>query len=416
MNAKLKELRGKIDERRKQLHEIFEQAGPDNDMSKVTCIEGDTQAKVERIRSLNDELTELAKEAQPLEEQEADLDRARKNVEHLGELRPHPGHPTAGRGRLSGKTLGDLFVESKAYKGYERGSEGPGPVAVLDLSPGEIKAALFETGAGWAPESLRTGVVVSEALRPIQILDLIPTAQTSQAAVVYMEETTATNAAAERAEGGAYAESTLVLTQRSKTVRSIGTSLPVTDEQLEDVEQARSYVDGRLGFFVRQRLDSQLLNGNDVAPNIQGFLNATGLQTQAKGADPVPDAVYKAMTKVRVTGRAFPSAAIFHPNDWQDVRLLKTADGIYIWGSPSEAGPERIWGLQVVQSDAIAENTGLVGDFTAAMCQLYIRRGLEVQIGFVNDDFTKGKQTVRAGLRAALVIYRGEAYCTVTGV
>jgi hypothetical protein len=50
------------------------------------------------------------------------------------------------------------------------------------------------------------------------------------------------------------------------------------------------------------------------------------------------------------------------------------------------------------------------------MCQLYIRRGLEVQVGYVNDDFTKGKQTVRAGIRCALVIYRGAAYSTVTGI
>jgi len=57
-----------------------------------------------------------------------------------------------------------------------------------------------------------------------------------------------------------------------------------------------------------------------------------------------------------------------------------------------------------------------VGDFSPAMLALYIRRGLEVQVGYVNTDLTDGKQTVRAGIRAALVVYRGAAFSTVTGI
>lgn len=406
--SKLTDLRGELDATRQAVAAIFEKGGENIDL---------TAAQVDEVRALNDKMDDLAKQIEAHQELEA----ISKRAVQLGELRPHPGHPAprntepAAQPQAAGKSLGQMFIESDAYRGYQRGMAS-GPMTVLDVGGPDLRATLFQTSAGWAPESLRTGRVVESALRPIQLLDLIPTADTNSAAVVYMEETTATSAAAERAEAAAYAESTLALTQKSVTVRSIGTSLPVTDEQLEDVAQAQSYVDGRLGFFIRQRLDSQVLNGDNVAPNILGILNASGLQTQAKGADPVPDAVYKAMTKVRVTGRAFPSAFVVHPNDWQDVRLLRTADGIYIWGSPAEAGPERIWGLQVVQSDAIVQNTGLVGDFSPAMLQLYIRRGLEVQVGFVNDDFTKGKQTVRAGLRAALVVYRGSAFATCTGI
>lgn len=406
MSTKLKELRGRLEERRQRLARVFEEAGPDLDMDAVTSLSGDTAAKVQQIRALNTEIEDLVKEIEPLEA----LTRIHDRVGELDAV-VRPPMP----GREPARTFGELFVESAAYKGWRRG-QASGPIAEIDVLPHQMRAALFETGAGWAPESIRTGRVVEMATRPIQIIDIVPEGQTTQAAVVYMEETTATSGAAERAEGGPYAESALQLTERSVTVRSIGTSLPVTDEQLEDVEQARSYVDGRLAFFIRQRLDSQILNGTGVAPQIQGILNAAGLQTQAKGADPVPDAIHKAMTKVRVTGRGTPNAVILHPNDWQDIRLLRTADGIYIWGSPSEPGPARIWGLQVVQSDAIAENTGLVGDFSPAMLQLFFRRGVEVQIGYVADDFTRGKQTIRAGVRAALAVYRPAAFCTVTGI
>ena len=140
------------------------------------------------------------------------------------------------------------------------------------------------------------------------------------------------------------------------------------------------------------------------------------MQTQAKGSDPVPDAIHKGITKVKVTGRAMPNAVIMHPNDWQDVRLLRTTDGIYIWGSPSETGEPRIWGLRVVESDAQTENTAVVGDF-ANYSLFVVRRGIEVKVSDSHSDyFVKGKQAVRAGMRAATVWLRPEAFCKITGI
>jgi hypothetical protein len=58
---------------------------------------------------------------------------------------------------------------------------------------------------------------------------------------------------------------------------------------------------------------------------------------------------------------------------------------------------------------------GLTGDFVNFI-QLYERKGIEVLVGYVNDDFTKGKRTIRAGLRVALAIYRAAAFCTSPGL
>jgi HK97 family phage major capsid protein len=231
-----------------------------------------------------------------------------------------------------------------------------------------------------------------------------------------MEETTYTNAAAEIAEAGTFPEAALALTEQTVLVRKIAVFLPVTDEQLEDEPQVRGYIDNRLPFMIRQRLDSQLLVGNGTAPNLRGLLNISGIQTQAKGADPTPDAIYKAIVKVETTGQAMANGVVMNPSNWQDIRLLRTADGIYIWGNPSDAGPERIWGLQVVRAQAETAGTAIVGDFQN-FSELSIRRGIDVQVSNSHSTFfVEGKQAIRADMRAALVVYRPAAFCTVTGL
>ncbi|MEV7611317.1 phage major capsid protein, partial [Microbacterium sp. NPDC089320] len=278
----------------------------------------------------------------------------------------------------------------------------------------ELKS-LFDTGA-WTPETTRGPRIEEFLTRPIQLIDLIPQTTTSQVAVTYMEETTYVNNAAEIPEGGPYPESALGLEEKQSPVRKIGTWIPITDETLEDQPRARGYLNNRLPFMVRQRLDSQILVGSGTGVNLRGLLNTTGIQTQAKGGDPTPDAVYKAMTLIKVNGLAMPNVTVWNPADWQDVRLLRTTDGIYIWGSPSEPGPARIWGLPVVEAFGLTEGTAVVGDF-ANYSELATRRGIDVQISNSHADFfTNGKQAVRADVRVAFIIYRPRAFATVTGV
>lgn len=412
MPPKLIEKREELKEKAKHLHEIFEQAGEDMDLSKVDLIDGDSKGKAEKIRSLNDELTDIGKEIDEL----AELDRIAQNAKAATEAKieramRHSGGDAGGLGAAADpatvKSFGRLIRESGAL------GEQKGRTVAIEIP--EVKAT-FATTAGWAPETTRTGRVVDFATRPVQVLDILPTGETTQAAVKYMEETTFTSAAAETAEAGTYAESALALTERTSVVQKIATFLPVTDEQLEDVPQVEGYIDRRLTFMIRQRLDQQVLVGNGTSPNLRGILNVAGIQTQAKGADPTPDTFYKSMVLIMVTGRAFPNAHVIHPTDWQDIKLLRTADGIYIWGSPADMGPDRLWGLPVALSDAITLNTGLTGDFMN-FCELAIRRDVEVKVSDSHSTFfIEGKQAIRADMRAAFPVYRPAAFCTSTGI
>lgn len=415
----LVEKRNEFEAQQKKLADILGEArgsadsnSNELDLSLVKSIDGTAREKVDAIRKLKKEVDDLGEQVDGLVAvQAAETDLAETHEVKDGKDRKEQ-FPVDDNGEVKG--FGDLFADSDIYKNLDMNSKqhkgsGELPNALMPL----LKTT-FSTGAGWAPESLRTGKIVEEALRPIQVIDTIPGGTTGSAVIAYMEETTVTDTAAERAEAAAYAEGTLALTARTSTVRSIGISLPVTDEQLEDEPQVRSYLNMRLPFLVRRRLDTALLTGTGVAPILLGLNNLVGVLTQAAAGDNVPDTIYKAMVQIRVTGRAMPNIVYIHPTDWQGVRLLRTDDGVYVWGNPSEAGPMRIWGIQVVETDAQTVTTAMVGD--TMFSQLFIRRNVTVEIGLDTADFTNGIQTIRCGLRAAFVGYRPQAFCVVSGI
>lgn len=393
------------------LAKVFSEAGDSYDMGKVTSLQGDSGTKVAEIQRLNKELEALGIEIKGLE----DMEQLSIQNKQLGEQLNTPQgfqHPE-GKGkdgaRAERKTLGRLFVEAKGHR--KSGSEGP----MVDIPDYSVKT-LFQRSAGFAPESTRTGPVEMYPVRQLVVADLPTVLGTTQAAVKYMEQTTRTNNAAEAAEGATYGEAAMAFTERSVTVEKIAVYLPVTDEQLEDEEGVEDMINAELEAMVMERLDSQLLVGNGSTPNIMGYLNAVGVQTQALGTDPVPDAIFKAMVKVMHTGFAQPDAVVLHPNDWTPIRLARTADGIYIWGNPSDRGPQMIWGLPVVVTPAETENTGLVGAFRRHS-RLYVRRGIRIQVSNSHSDyFINGKQAIRADLRVANVIRRPLAFCKVTGI
>lgn len=432
----LEELQEKFETKQADLAKVFDEAKTDDggyDYRNVKCLgkefEGKSIAVAERVKEMDTELNEIGQQVETLRAAD-EAAKAHKSRENTLLMPPHAnaGKPAGVDVKARLAAIGELAAADVKFKQFmAEGSKGHVTLKFDDVLPSDWLAkagqsqtigtkTLFQTSAGYDPESFRLPGFVEGVTRPIQLLDIIPLQRTGSDTIKYMEETTRTHAAAEKAEGGTFAESTFEFTEQTSPVQKITDSVPVTDEQLEDVAMIQSYLEGRINFGIRQRFDSQALIGNGTSPNLRGLKNVSGIQTQARGTDPIPDAFYKAMTKIRVTGRSIPTHHVIHPTDWQNVRLLRTADGVYIWGAPSESGPDRMWGLPVAQNDADSAGTGYTGSFLPAHVSAFERRGVDIQIGYVSTQFVEGKRTIRGDIRVALVFFRPVAFCSVTGL
>jgi hypothetical protein len=397
----LREAQGRLDAIKKQIADIFKQAGPNYDMAQVKGY-GAPDDVVAKVRDLNDEAADLGKKIEEL-----------RNTARIAAQYSPETHEAA-----DGAMPSSLKVESfeSAFGKALNGAINRKHFA-HEVKGVEVKT-LFQRTVGWDPFDARDSRVELTPLRPaVHVINSWPSGTISQSDYKYMEETThtATNTV-ELAEGATYGEAAFALTERSKPVEKIGAWVPVTDEQLEDEPAARAYLQSRLTEQIQRRLDSQLLVGDGSTPNLLGTETVSGIQTQAKGTDSIMDAALKLFTKIEDDGFARATVAFIRPSKWQEVLLTKTADGQYIWGHPSAMGPQALWGVPIVQTTAVTSTKLVAGDY-ATYAMFFLRRGMDVQVtNSHGTQFIEGKQAVRADIRAVAVHFRPKAFGTVTGL
>jgi HK97 family phage major capsid protein len=393
------ELRAK----RKQMGELAE-----------ACQKSDaTEAQFSDLQAKSAEVTELQKKYETaVEAQQIALD----NDRQLKSMNA----PTNGAAQAAGvgefKTLGEMFTDTPEFKNRRAGASQPISAEIGGVS---LKT-LLTTLTGFPPEVTRTGKLVEMVQQRPTIASLIPSVNTSQNSIKYMEEVLYDNQANAVAEGNALAESGLSFVERSVPVEKIGTFIPVTDEQLADIPQLQAIINNRLLLMLQQREDFYLLNGTGVSPEIQGFRTNAAIPVNPLAPDTRIDGVHKAIERVETasgtaTGVATVSGIVMHPTRWGEIMRAKDTDGRYMIGNPvTGADGTRLWGVPVTTTTAIPVTEALVGDFRM-FSQISRRTGIMVEAGYINDQFIRGQNSVKITERIALEIYRATAFCRITG-
>jgi HK97 family phage major capsid protein len=251
----------------------------------------------------------------------------------------------------------------------------------------------------------------------VRILDLIPVERTEQPRLHYFRLTTAASAATAVAEGAAKPESTPVWSETEAVVRKLAHYSRANDEVIADFGSFMDVIGREMLAGLIEAENTQLLNGDGVAPNLLGLLGTSGVLTRARGTDSNLDALLKGVTDLR-NGSSFaePNAVVMNPSNFETIRLSKDTQGSYLLGNPLSAAPASLGGARFLVTTRIAAGTALMGNFSEA-ARVFLRQEPTLEVAPASEDsFIQNQTLIRAEERLALAVVRPSALIKITGL
>jgi HK97 family phage major capsid protein len=242
------------------------------------------------------------------------------------------------------------------------------------------------------------------------VLDYMPQRSISGPNMALLVAYSFEDGAATKTEGSASAKSSLLFKTVSFPAFYIATYATLSDETLDDLEEALDELSIVIPDAIRQKIDGYVLGaaGNDTSA-IAGILSANKHTafSAATYANTVAGAnIIDVIAKMKMAAHANkqkPNAVILNPTEIDNIAALKNAiedsvsDRRVTWDSLGM--PSSIYGLRVIASTSIDANKAIVLDVLKA--RIGKRNEMTMEIGYNGTDLTEGQKTVVFKMRVA---------------
>lgn len=242
----------------------------------------------------------------------------------------------------------------------------------------------------------------------LALLDLIVWMPVSGDLIPMLRESAYDIMADEVAEGAVKPESNLTFGVENITISVVAHWVRVTKQLLDDMPALASYIEGRLAYGVRMKLEAKVINGTTAS--------FSGLMKVGNSLVAVPetlaiDTINTAKYQVWGSGIT-PEAIVLNPVDWGKIEREKSDAGEYLLGTPGGMIQPVLWGLPIVLSSAMTAGRFWLGNLTLGVTG-YVRQDVMVELSTEDaDNFTKNLVTVRAEMRAGFGVAIPDAQVT----
>ena len=374
-------------------------------------IKRDFETKHDKVKEIAEKALAEAQKGVPMATTAKDLaDQALAGMNEAKARLDEMEQKMARRGQSADQptTAGERFVEDEGFKAFagQIRPKGRHIVEVKDISSLTTDAA---GSVGTLVQPQRVGGIMLPQRR-MTIRALLAQGNTNSNSIEYDKEKAFTNAAAPVAEGASKPQSELQFEDATAPVRTIAHWMRASVQILADAPALRSMIDQRLRYGLAYVEETQILTGSGSNQNLSGLVtNATAYSAPGSLSVSTPVDVIRLMILQVALAEFPPNGIVMNPIDMAAIELSKDSAGGYLIGDPQGTIQKRLWGLPVVETQAMTVDKALVGAFDLA-AQIFDRQVATVEVSTEDaDNFTKNKVTIRAEERLALAIYRPAA-------
>lgn len=296
-------------------------------------------------------------------------------------------------------------------------------VSDVNTSVQHLRKALYTTGGdegqgGVFIEPVQSPRILDRVLidRAFGILDALRIEQTTADIIEYYTLNSETNNADIVREWdtdevppnfGISPESDMDFSKEEMSMKEIRTHVRASDKALRDVPRLRGLIENRLRYFVRAKLESEVLNGDGTGDHFMGLMNWPGISNRTHKVsarstvnDTIPDTIALALTDITLAGFD-PNLILAHPYLLEKLRLLKDSTNNYL--DIYDRVRNSVWNVPFAISSRMPSYTAIAGDFNIG-ATLYDRMSSEISVGQPGDLFLRRAWAVMAVLMAGFVV------------